>query len=579
MLHPILDTSDLNVFLVVTSLYALFIGFLSLKFKQRWYLGEALPALAIGATFGPSAANLLSVPQPRGSESESTTTEITYALTRLVIGIQLVKAGYELPKKYLKRRLKELTICLLPLMAIGWISSSACIKLMVPRISFLSALVIGSCVTCTDPILSQAIAKGPFADNYVRRHLREFISSEAGGNDGFGFPFLLLGLSLLRYADTPANAVVLEEFDLARGGPDPLGAIDVGRFGGGVGKALKHWFVEGFLYMIVLGAAYGVAVGFFCRKAINLSSRRRWIDPGSFTLVPAALGVFIVGSCGCFGSDETLACFIAGNMLNWDGLYNAELQARHDSFNSSLETVLNYITFGYLGVVMPWEEFHMPDATGITIPRLFGLGLMILVFRRIPAAMAGYRFMPEVCSNWREALFLGHFGPIGVGAIAYVEYARRLFPDRGDSDREINNLTAAMRPVVYWLVLFSVIVHGLSVPILYMFYKTMKVRKVHDLPVEVILLSENEPLPNNSTVDRQRHSVLVNNRFFEPTHLDVLNEDPNEEKEKESADVRESCERIRPRSERSSMSYSLATSVSGESSRRTSREAGATNIV
>lgn len=33
----------------------------------------------------------------------------------------------------------------------------------------------------------------------------------------------------------------------------------------------------------------------------------------------------------------------------------------------------------------------------------------------------------------------------GVGSIAYVEYARRLFPEH-NSDTEINSLTAAMRP-------------------------------------------------------------------------------------------------------------------------------------
>ncbi|KAL3437332.1 Sodium/hydrogen exchanger family-domain-containing protein [Aspergillus tetrazonus] len=566
MLHPILETSALNVILVVTCLYVLIIGFISLEVKQRWYLGEALPAFAVGAAFGPSAANLLRVPHYQSNESESTTSEVTYALARLVIGIQLVKAGYELPKRYLKRRLKEMTLCLLPLMAIGWVASSACIKLMVPHISFLAALIIGSCVTCTDPILSQAIAKGPFTDNYVRRHLREFISSEAGGNDGFGFSFLLLGLALLRYADTPANAAVLEEFDLTRGGADLLGATDVGRFGGGAGEALKHWFVEGLLYMIILGGAYGTTVGFVCRKVLTFSSKRKWIDSDSFTLVPALLGAFIVGSCGCFGSDETLACFIAGNMLNWDGMYNAELQARHDSFNSSLETILNHITFGYLGAVMPWEEFHRPEATGITISRLLGLGMMILVFRRIPAIMAGYRFMPEICNNWKEALFMGHFGPIGVGAIAYVEYARRLFPDPGESDEEINRLTAAMRPV-----------HGLSVPILYVIYKTLRVPKVHDHPVEVVLLSKNEPLPNNSTVDRQRHSVLVNNQFSEPTHSSVLNDDSDDEKE--SSDLRESCERIRPRSERSSMSYIPETPIPQEASQRLSHEANPRNIV
>ncbi|KAL4753872.1 hypothetical protein BDW72DRAFT_201108 [Aspergillus terricola var. indicus] len=496
------ETSALNVILVVTSLYALVIGFISLKVKQRWYLGEALPAFVLGAAFGPSAANLLRVFHPGSNESESTASEVTYALARVVIGIQLVKAGYELPKKYLKRRLKEMMLCLLPIMAIGWIASSACIKLMVPRISFLAALIIGSCVTCTDPILSQAIAKGPFTDNYVHRHLREFISSEAGGNDGF------------------------EVFDLARGGADLLGATDVGRFGGGPGEALKHWFVEGLLYMIILGGAYGATVGFVCRKVLTLSSKRKWIDPDSFTLVPTALW-------------GTLACFIAGNMLNWDGLYNAELQARHDSFNSSLETILNHITFGYLGAVMPWEEFHRPDDTGIPF---------------------------HICSNWKEALFMGHFDPIGVGAIAYVEYARRLFPDPGESDGEINRLTAAMRPV-----------HGLSVPILYVIYRALRVPKVHGHPVEIVLLSTNEPLPNNSTVNQQRHSVLVNNQFSVPIHPSVLENGSDEEKE--SSNLREFCERIRPRSERSSMSYISETPIPRETSQRLSHEADPRNIV
>lgn len=55
----------------------------------------------------------------------------------------------------------------------------------------------------------------------------------------------------------------------------------------------------------------------------------------------------------------------------------------------------------------------MPEVTGITVARLFGLGLFVLVFRRIPAILMTYRFMSKVCNNWREAMFLGYFGPIG----------------------------------------------------------------------------------------------------------------------------------------------------------------------
>jgi NhaP-type Na+/H+ or K+/H+ antiporter len=58
------------------------------------------------------------------------------ALSRLVIGIAMVKVGYELPKRYLRLRLVELTICLLPLMTIQWLMTSACIKLMIPHLSF-----------------------------------------------------------------------------------------------------------------------------------------------------------------------------------------------------------------------------------------------------------------------------------------------------------------------------------------------------------------------------------------------------------------------------------------------------------
>jgi NhaP-type Na+/H+ or K+/H+ antiporter len=84
-----------------------------------------------------------------------------------------------------------MAICLLPVMIIMWICTSICILVTIPKITFLSALVISSCVTCIDPILSQAVAKGPFSDKFVPRPLREIISSEAGANDGFGFPFLL----------------------------------------------------------------------------------------------------------------------------------------------------------------------------------------------------------------------------------------------------------------------------------------------------------------------------------------------------------------------------------------------------
>ena len=175
---------------------------------------------------------------------------------RVMIGVQLVIAGYQLPAKYQQARWKEMALCLLPIMTAMWLCTTLCMLATIPKITLLSALVIGSCVTCTDPILSQAIAKGPFADKFVAAPLREIISSEAGANDGFGFPFLMLAVYLIRHADVPGAGVDVE-------------GEDVGRLGGGVGKAMSEWFLETWLYIVLLSVVYGIVVGYGGGKAIK----------------------------------------------------------------------------------------------------------------------------------------------------------------------------------------------------------------------------------------------------------------------------------------------------------------------
>lgn len=107
-----------------------------------------MPSFVIGALLGPYCANLVNPSRWSGGDEEG---EIAYvcrdknygesrlteqALTRLVLGVQMVKVGYELPKRYLRQRLVELTICLLPLMTIQWLITSSCILLIIPQLSF-----------------------------------------------------------------------------------------------------------------------------------------------------------------------------------------------------------------------------------------------------------------------------------------------------------------------------------------------------------------------------------------------------------------------------------------------------------
>lgn len=112
----------------------------------------------------------------------------------------------------------------------------------------------------------------------------------------------------------------------------------------------------------------------------------------------------------------------------------------------------------------------------------------------------------------------------------YVEHTRHLFPKTGEAlTVEEDNLTRAMIPVVYWLVLFSIIFHGLSIPALDLFYRWKGVQPiVEDNPTEVQVLSSTEALPNNAYKDpSKRNSVMVMNRFSRGSTIHQFNFDDN----------------------------------------------------
>jgi len=266
----------------------------------------SVPAVFIGVLLGPIAAKFIDSSR-WGSAADGQTSAITLGVARVVIGVQLVIAGFQLPAKYNLTRWKEMALCLLPIMTIMWLCTTLCLLATVPKITLLAALVIGSCVTCTDPILSQAIAKGPFADKFVARDLREIISSEAGANDGFGFPFLMLAVYLIRHADIPktgsaaASSVVSS---VVNNLPSPGAAIShrgleliaraeegVGRLGGGVGVALKNWFVETWLYIVLMSVVIGAIVGYASGLALKFALRKKLVDSESYLLYPTAIGV------------------------------------------------------------------------------------------------------------------------------------------------------------------------------------------------------------------------------------------------------------------------------------------------
>lgn len=222
-----------------------------------------------------------------------------------------------------------------------------------------------------------------------------------------------LATYLIRNADLAEVNFINDAGVITKAGAHIKRSEGVGRLGGGIGKAMEQWIVEGWLYIILLSIAIGTIVGYGSMYAIKFTLRRRWINSESFLLWPMAIGLFLIGVCGLLGTDDLLACFVAGNALNWSGMYLEEAEKRHDEVNCCFDIILNFGGFMYIGTIFPWRDFQMPATTGITVGRLFILGFLIMLFRRIPAIFLTYRLIPKCIKSWKEALFMGYFGPIG----------------------------------------------------------------------------------------------------------------------------------------------------------------------
>jgi NhaP-type Na+/H+ or K+/H+ antiporter len=162
-------------------LYALSIRFLLGIAADVWY---TVISLLAGVTFSPHATNFVKPLEYTGSQANLNA--VTLYFSRLVLGVQLVLAGVQLPSRYLQKEWKSLALLLGPIMTIMWIVSSLVVWAMVPHLPVLHALAIGACVTPTDPVLSNSIVKGKFADKNVPKDLQKIIVAESGANDGLG---------------------------------------------------------------------------------------------------------------------------------------------------------------------------------------------------------------------------------------------------------------------------------------------------------------------------------------------------------------------------------------------------------
>ncbi|KAE9991412.1 hypothetical protein EG327_011715 [Venturia inaequalis] len=401
--------------------------------KEKLYIGEATVATLCGIIFGPHAANLID-PGTWGN-----TDQITLEFSRIVLVVQCFAVGVELPRFYMEKHWRSVTLLLIPVMTFGWLITSLFIWWMFgARLNWLDSLCIAACVTATDPVLaSSVVGKGKFAKR-VPKHLRDLLSAESGCNDGMAFPFIYLAIYLIRYR------------------PDAH-------------EVAFHWFCYSILYECVFGAVYGVAVGYIARRAIRYAHDHDLVDRESFLVFYFVLALFCAGSGSILGLDDLLVGFACGVGFSNDGWFQEKTEESHVS--NVIDLLINLTFFVYFGTIIPWEQYNSA-ALGISPWRLVVVGLMVIFFRRIPIMLALKPIIPDI-KTWREALFAGHFGPIGVGALFVAILARAELETESttplaeipEAGFEHLNVIEMIWPITTFLVIVSIIVHGSSIAV------------------------------------------------------------------------------------------------------------------
>lgn len=163
----------------------------------------------------------------------------------------------------------------------------------------------------------------------------------------------------------------------------------------------------------MLSVIWGSILGYGFRHLMKFCERKDLIDRQSYVAQYVSLALLTVGTTSLLGPDDLLASFACGTAFAWDGFFNKQTEA--SVFSSVIDLLLNTAAFVYVGAWMPFDSFS--DKTlSLSVGRLICIAVLVLLLRRLPIILGLFKWIPDI-KSFREALFSGHFGPIGIGEL------------------------------------------------------------------------------------------------------------------------------------------------------------------
>ncbi len=373
--------------------------------RLHW-VNEPLLALLLGVLVGPEVLGWFDL-AAYGEEPK-----ILEVVARYTLALALVVVGLEL-RDYLAEHWRSLVVLVAGGTALMWGASSLIVRLIL-GLEPLEAILIGAVLAPIDPILTATVVTGPLARETLPDRLRHLLSAESAARHGLGLLVVLLPAFLLTKPDA---------------------------------EAWNDWLVHALLWKGLVAVVVGALVGSVVGRVQAWSAGRGFAEAETGPLVALFLALslavgFVVER---MGSDGVLAVLAAGIAFAWTrtGEAKAALERQERLYEHLLKLVLQVPVFFLLGAALPWAEW---EALGWRAPALV---VAVLLLRRIPAVLLLKPLVGDLRTG-AETLFVGWFGPMGIGALFFAAVAHE----------ETEN--PEVWPVVTLLIAASVVAHDLT---------------------------------------------------------------------------------------------------------------------
>ena len=395
---------------------------------------SAIVYLLVGVTLGPMVLNVFRFDPVSNAK-------VLETLTEIAVLISLFSAGVKMPVPFILKRWS-------PSIRLAWLSMSLTVGMVAAFAHYVLGLPVGAGVLLgailapTDPVLATDVQLRHAGDYDT---LRFTLTSEAGMNDGSGFPFVMLGLALLGAGD-----------------------IDLGAWG-------WKWALVDVLWAtaaaIVIGLAGGAALGRLGWMLRNQAPRHEVLDDlvglGLIAVVYALselahawgfLAVFFAGIA--LRHTELL---LAGAHKNRQGLLVPD-DPKADPANDDVpDRATTPLAVSAEAVVFKEHLERLSELTLVLLLggmltlsswnwRTWGTALFLFAVARPLSVMLG---LAGTGLPMRIKLIIGWFGVRGIGSLYYLMYAMNHGLPAALS-RELIQITVVV-------VALSIIVHGTSV--------------------------------------------------------------------------------------------------------------------